>query len=118
MSYVRFWHDGSDVYVFESNRGVECCGCILAGEDESSPVYDSESKAAEHLLSHVGAGHCVPAYAFTGLGADVPDGASDVRWSEADYKREQAAVEARYPELFPTEKHPVDAGGGPPETEE
>lgn len=26
MSYCRFASDGSDVYVFESDYGIECCG--------------------------------------------------------------------------------------------
>lgn len=30
MSYARFGAGGSDVYVFMSDRGLECCGCLRA----------------------------------------------------------------------------------------
>ena len=49
---------GSSVYVFESDRGFECCGCGLDGEDivEGSFVCETKEEMKEHLRRHVDAG--------------------------------------------------------------
>lgn len=63
MSYVRFGFD-SDVYVFESNEGYECCGCILKRDSwlDGQTVVDTLQEMIEHLLIHKQAGHMVPDY--------------------------------------------------------
>jgi len=59
MSYARFGCDGSDVYVFTSTAGLECCGCAL--EDATAvPVFESNVAMIAHLERHVAAGHVVP----------------------------------------------------------
>ena len=68
MSYCRFAWDGSDVYVFESERGIECCGCRF-NEDF---VTDEPEQMIAHLARHRRAGHFVPEHAITGLWADIP----------------------------------------------
>ncbi len=78
MSYARFGWDDSDVYVFCSSVGIECCGCILQDrewvEDERSiigvflrpvgerikTVFRDTDEAVAHLAQHVAAGHTVP----------------------------------------------------------
>ena len=46
MSYCRFGWGGSDVYVFESEAGLECCGCKL-----STNFTTSEP---EQMIAHLG----------------------------------------------------------------
>lgn len=65
MSIVRFGSDGSDVYVYESGRGLECCGCWL--DTESSPYFETADEMIDHLTLHVAAGHHVPPYVFDEL---------------------------------------------------
>lgn len=64
MSIVRFGSDGSDVYVYESSRGLECCGCSL---ERTSQTFDSADAMIEHLRQHVAAGDHVPEYVFEEL---------------------------------------------------
>jgi|GEM_PF-1786803 len=66
MSYCRFWWDGSDVYVFESERGIECCGCKLPDHPPGFTVQTPE-EMIEHLMEHRAAGHTVPEYALEEL---------------------------------------------------
>lgn len=68
MSYCRFAWDGSDVYVYESAQGIECCGCRF---DEHVTVQAPEEMIA-HLARHRRSGHFVPEHAITGLWADIP----------------------------------------------
>jgi len=85
MSYVRFAEDGSDVYVFASNVGIECCGCPLQKrewvEDGRPPLggylkavgeivpdtFTSNDGMIEHLERHRATGHVVPEYVFDRL---------------------------------------------------
>lgn len=75
MSICRFWWDGSDVYLYYSDRGVECCGCRLS---ENSQVFDEDDAegVVAHLNAHVTAGHVVPPYAFEEFGALHPSPAT------------------------------------------
>lgn len=56
MSYSRFGCEGSDVYTYPSDRGLECCGCPLIG---FFTTRDLDAFAA-HLEEHRAAGHTVP----------------------------------------------------------
>ena len=86
MSYSRFGCDGSDVYVFTSSVGLECCGCILQErqwvDDPNWPifhgylravgeivphVFDSNAGMIAHLEQHREAGHVVPENALERL---------------------------------------------------
>jgi hypothetical protein len=61
MAFARF-SATSDVYVFASSRGIECCGCPLDTSGQAAPPVfftDFETLAA-HLREHQGAGHKVP----------------------------------------------------------
>jgi hypothetical protein len=79
VSYARFGADGSDVYVFTSSVGLECCGCILQARED---VFDSNEGMIAHLLTHIAAGHCVPDYALARL-HDPEDAAVNQRiWKE------------------------------------
>ena len=85
MSYARFGSDGSDVYVYASSRGIECCGCCLIPrhwvDDPASPIggylrkddptqtetYSSNAAAIAHMEAHRAAGHVVPEQVFERL---------------------------------------------------
>ncbi len=69
MSFCRFAWNGSDVYVYESDRGFECCGCKLS---EESFVCDTQDEMISHLAGHKRAGHFVPFYAIESLWEDIP----------------------------------------------
>lgn len=69
MSYCRFAWDGSDVYVFESDRGFECCGCHLR---DGSFLAETPEEMIAHLAEHRRAGQFVPFNAITGLWRDIP----------------------------------------------
>lgn len=71
MSYCRFSED-SDVYMYLSQNGIECCGCSLYpgfGQD-----FDSAELAMAHLREHQDVGHRVPEYAFEKLKYDAARG--------------------------------------------
>lgn len=69
MSYCRFAWDGSDVYVYESADGFECCGC---GLNPAEPVTLASPEAMIiHLVEHRKAGQFVPEYAIRGLWSEV-----------------------------------------------
>ncbi len=89
MSYTRFGWDGSDVYVFRSASGIECCGCILQErrwvDDETYPLFrgyyeavgeriqttfTDTDEAVAHLTKHIAVGHVVPAHVIPELLAD------------------------------------------------
>lgn len=55
MSFARFG-PGSDVYIYASGRGLECCGCALEG----SVTVDTAADMRAHLDDHRAAGHLVP----------------------------------------------------------
>lgn len=69
MSYCRFGWNGSDVYVYESERGLTCCGCRLVdgGFDCATTV-----EMIAHLAAHRAAGQFVPAHAIESLWAESP----------------------------------------------
>lgn len=66
MSYIRFGEHESDVYVYESTRGVHCCLCSLLDPvnlgDQTCEIFRTGEAAAEHLLEHVRRGDVVPEY--------------------------------------------------------
>jgi hypothetical protein len=100
MSYVRFGEDGSDVYVFTSATGLECCACALQlrewVENAAHPLgrylkevgphveqaFRSNHEMIAHLELHIAAGDSVPDYVFTRL-RDPADAAENERiWAE------------------------------------
>lgn len=77
MSYTRFGGD-SDVYVFTSGAGIECCGCIL----RAPHVFQSNAEMLVHLERHRAAGHAVPEDAMEQL-RDPEDAAENERiWAD------------------------------------
>lgn len=75
MSYCRFAWDGSDVYVFQSAQGFECCGCRFGG----CKTLGTPEEMIAHLALHRRAGHFVPEYAITGLWQDIPGADKPIR---------------------------------------
>ncbi len=69
MSLVRFGQDGSDVYVYGSSDGWECCGCKL---NASTWTYPDPRALVEHLLVHREQGHTVPEYVLEDLRTEAP----------------------------------------------
>jgi hypothetical protein len=47
----------SDVYVFMSKSGLECCGCKLSSKSFFATTY---TEMIAHLQAHIEAGHTVP----------------------------------------------------------
>jgi hypothetical protein len=100
VSYARFGSDGSDVYVFTSSAGLECCGCILQRreweDDSGSPfggylravgdivpyVFDSNAGMIAHLELHRAAGHHVPEYVFDRLRDPEDEAENRAIWAE------------------------------------
>lgn len=68
MSYCRFAWQGSDVYVYESASGLECCGCKLSNNFTTS----EPEEMIKHLGQHRRAGHYVPPEAVLALFEDIP----------------------------------------------
>lgn len=68
MSYCRFAWGGSDVYVYPSSQGIECCGCRFGTNFTSG----TPEEMIAHLALHRRAGHYVPASAIMELWEDVP----------------------------------------------
>lgn len=61
MSYVRFHWGDSDLYVYESEQGIECCGCRLE-DDRTGPIgwtYTDPADFIRHLGEHRLMGHVV-----------------------------------------------------------
>ena len=52
----------SDLYVFESSGGLECCGCRLPDYKNKSFVTCSYSEMIDHIKKHINYGHTVPKY--------------------------------------------------------
>jgi hypothetical protein len=80
MSVCRFFWYGSDVYLYYSVRGLECCGCKLANDFGDTPIFpdpendqDDCSMVLAHLSDHVKAGHIVRPYVFEEFGGVHPD---------------------------------------------
>lgn len=97
MSYARFGHDGSDVYVFTTTvtnephvEALDCCGCQLdEGVLLKEPWVDvlgiththiykgfkgyTSGQMIEHLKEHRKAGHHVPQETIDDILADYPD---------------------------------------------
>ena len=84
MAYVRHTHDGSDVYVYRTDRHLICGWCKFGsvepwmnGNEYVSNIefqlsYQGLKSVLEHLMLHRKAGHCVPEYAFERLVKQVP----------------------------------------------
>jgi hypothetical protein len=68
MSFCRFAWDGSEVYVFGSSSGIECCGCKL----QQNFTAGTPEEMITHLALHRRAGHYVPLYAIERLWAEIP----------------------------------------------
>ncbi len=51
---------GSDLYIYESDAGIECCACRLTGGWEG-PDFTAKTpeEMADHIEEHVAAGHHV-----------------------------------------------------------
>jgi hypothetical protein len=61
MSYSRFGADGSDVYTFPSDSGLECCAChLMPGPFGRSFTTRDLDEFAAHLDAHRAAGDHVP----------------------------------------------------------
>jgi hypothetical protein len=74
MSYCRF-SDG-DVYMYPTNRGIECCACRLTHKNANYGLYenklfDTGEEALAHLKEHINAGHKVPKYATDRLKEEI-----------------------------------------------
>jgi hypothetical protein len=77
MSYCRF-SDG-DVYMYPTNKGIECCACKLTRRNANYGLYenklfDTEEEALAHLKEHIKAGHRVPEYAIEMLEKEMKEG--------------------------------------------
>jgi hypothetical protein len=70
MAYCRFTRD-SDVYVFETESGIECCRCRLVG---GTFAAGGPAQMIGHLLEHRAAGHAVPDEALRELREDLEPG--------------------------------------------
>jgi hypothetical protein len=68
MSYCRF-ADNSDVYLYLSNDGWECCGCSL--NNGELLLLKTPWDALGHLKEHVSSGDQVPAQSIVDLATDV-----------------------------------------------
>jgi hypothetical protein len=106
MSYCRFFWDGSDVYVYESDRGIECCGCAL---NEYGVTLETPAEMIEHLMEHRAAGHCVPEYALEALREEA---GLPLEHPGRDYNAESIAwyeAEAAKPETEPSTRRMLEA---------
>lgn len=68
MSYARFGPD-SDVYVFGTATGYECCRCAF--QPPSSHEVATAAEMIAHLREHRAAGHRVPEDAFEDLALEA-----------------------------------------------
>lgn len=88
MSYCRFLQ--ADAYIFESNRGLECCGCIRAPRRKFDPPYvdmfgieheydydyvyfDTAQEMLEHIAYHRSEGDNIPERVDERIREDFPD---------------------------------------------
>ena len=74
MSYIRFAEDGSNVYIFPSDRGIECCACSLTTQ---MFVARSITEIEQHIAAHLAAGHHVPT-------SVIPEIRSDEAWLRSE----------------------------------
>ncbi len=65
MSICRNNGITSDVYMYESGQGIECCGCRLVVVTKTT--FKSATAAYAHLLKHIKQGDAVPGYALVRL---------------------------------------------------
>lgn len=68
MSYCRFGLEGSDVYIFESDRGIECCGCRF----QEDFFTNEPEEMISHLARHRRANHFVPPDVIPSLWSEIP----------------------------------------------
>lgn len=61
MSYCRRGPK-SDVYLYESDRGIECSACWLHETERwwATMTFDSADDAVAHVRLHIAEGHLVP----------------------------------------------------------
>lgn len=81
MSYCRFAWGGSEVYVYVSREGIECCGCNL---ERSDLVTRSATEMIEHLNKHRAAGQVVPQEALDRLADPQDNAANQAMWARYD----------------------------------
>ena len=110
MSYCRFGWDGSEVYVYESSEGIECCGCHLYPDDHV--VFETPEAMIGHLVEHRKAGFFVPEYAITGLWDDVegarePEGEEDKVFVDAKEMMNDARAHVEVGMFFLDNPDPV-----------
>lgn len=68
MSIIRFGEQDSDIYVYLSSDGWECCGCCFASEGHRVMLKTNE-EMIRHLELHRLTGDVVPEKAFSELRA-------------------------------------------------
>jgi hypothetical protein len=100
MSYCRFAWGGSDVYVYRSAGGIECCGCRFG----TNFTAGTPEEMIAHLATHRRAGHFVPPEAIELLwneipGAESPRAPEPVTLTIASIQMEVAMMQARIEEL-------------------
>jgi hypothetical protein len=71
VSYCRFGH-GSDVYVYRTGDGWECCACSMGGDH--FPVFATRQGMRTHLIAHRAAGDKVPDCAIARLDQEIEEG--------------------------------------------
>lgn len=72
MAYTRF-SPTSELYLYLTDHGYECCCCILADHDAPWPTFTSTADAIAHVTEHQAAGHQVPAGTIEALRHDAAD---------------------------------------------
>lgn len=83
MSYCRFGWEGSDVYVFLSDEGFECCGCRFG----KTFVAGTPEEMISHLGAHRRANHFVPEHAILALWEDIPGAQTPVKAEPASLRK-------------------------------
>ena len=68
MSYCRFG-GRSQVYVYRSSAGLECCGCRL--KPRTHVVFNQPEQMIAHLAAHRRAGQHVPFKVIKRLWQDI-----------------------------------------------
>jgi hypothetical protein len=71
MSFARLSHD-SDVYVYDTDNGFECCFCRLDPDGDIKFTKTAKQMVA-HLEEHRKAGHRVPNYCMDELKSLIDD---------------------------------------------
>lgn len=99
MSYCRF--SNADAYIFQSTRGLECCGCTMAERTKlDTPyidflgiphdyeyeykVYDTAQEMLDHIESHRKNGDYIPSDVDRRLREDFPDLNASTAETEAE----------------------------------